>query len=81
LRRPKPWERRRPGGELSLENFPGNTPAGRQRSQVCAPAFPANQAKIKLDLARRWTNADGMKWKATRLLPEFGQTAAWPKRR
>jgi hypothetical protein len=58
LRRPKPWERRRPGGELILKNFPRNTPAGRQRSQVCAPAFPANQAKIKLDLDRSLTATD-----------------------
>jgi hypothetical protein len=81
LRRPKPWERRRPGGELSLKNFPGNTPVGRQRSQVCAPAFPAIQAKIKLDLADGWTNADGMKWNATRLLCELDEFVIWREKR
>jgi hypothetical protein len=40
-----------------------------------AKRFDAN---IKLDLARLWTNADDMKWKATRLLPESGKTAIWP---
>jgi hypothetical protein len=28
-----------------------------------------SRPNIKLDLGRRWTNAGGMKWKATRLLP------------
>jgi hypothetical protein len=28
---------------------------------------------FKLDLARRPANAGGMKWKATRLLPEFAK--------
>jgi len=46
------------------------------------PGIPGEPGqKSKLDLARRRTNADGMKWKATRLLPGFGQTVAWPKRR
>jgi hypothetical protein len=38
-------ERCRPGGELSQKKVTGNTPAGRQRSQVCASADPVNKAK------------------------------------
>ena len=38
-----------------------------------------SRPNIKLDLARRWTNANDMKWKATRLLPVSGRTTDWTK--